>query len=1549
MSASSATLSIAATSASTADGTSGCTPFTFTVTRSGNTTIAASAAWTVTGTAADFTGGVLPSGSVSFAAGQTTQTITVNVAANTVFQASQGFTVTLSKPSANATIATASAAGTILPAPLATLSIAAASAAKADGSSGTTPFTFTVTRSGNTTIAASAAWAVTGTAADFTGDVLPSGSVSFAAGQTTQTITVNVAADTVFQASQGFTVTLSKPSANATIAAATGTTSISNISAASANATGTILPATPATLSIAATSASTADGTSGSTPFTFTVTRSGNTTIAASAAWAVTGTAADFTGGVLPSGSVSFAAGQTTQTITVNVAANTVFQASQGFTVSLSKPSANATIGTASATGTILPAPLATLSIAAASASAADGMSGSTPFTFTVTRSGNTTIAASAAWTVTGTAADFTGGVLPSGSVSFAAGQTTQTITVNVAADTVFQASQGFTVTLSKPSANATIATASAAGTILPAAPAALSIAAASAVKADGTSGCTPFTFTVTRSGNTTIAASAAWAITGTAADFTGGVLPSGSVSFAAGQTTQTITVNVAADTVFQASQGFTVTLSKPSANAIIGTAAAAGTILPAPLATLSIAAASAAKADGSSGTTPFTFTVTRSGNASIAASAAWAVTGTAADFTGDVLPSGTVSFAAGQTTQTITVNVVGGTVTGSSQGFTVTLSNPSSGASIGTASASGVIEANTLIAPTMAVPSGAGQVVGLVLQNPGASALAAREITFGQDFAKGQVPSGQGLVAIIGGQAVAVQMDVKTSYADGSVQTALLTLQQPALAAGAADSVMLALAPAAAAPAVNIAQLTDSSYHLAVDLTLHNADGSTTPFDFDAASLLQKALAAGTVSYWQQGPQVTQVRFSTPVTSSMQLVFNVSLYADGTTCTDVQFDNDLAMTASGGTLTYDAAISQNGQTVLNQTGITQYQYQNWDQVVWSNGAPGVNVQQNVAALEATGLMFNYDTSIGVAASTVAKNAANMAAGIGSTGKPTNAYAILGPGDITQYMSQTGGRPDIGPMPTWDVDWLLTQNASAAGFALAQANAAGSVPWHLFNPATGNYLSLTTNPNLWFDGRGGSSGTTGFTQIYYSSSGFPTPYDPASNWTTDTSHQPDLCYDAYLATGDEVYLDDLNAQASFDELATWPVNRDDGQGLVVNGSQQVRAEAWNLRELAEAAAVNPAGSAEKTYFTQMLTNNIQYLLTETTTNTAGAVSGWFTGDGGDPGTTSPWMEDFMVMSLGLAAGMGVAGAAQVLAWASNWTAGRFLNAANGFNPFDGADYRLAINNATTGANYTTWTQVAQATQAYAATGAMTMSSGSSWSSPSYVPLARAALATEITYTGSTQAIQAFGWLCANQQGAADAAYFETDPTYAIAPRLSDGNLLTLSNIFILNDSAAATTTAPGGNADQLIYEQGSANVTLQGGNGINILFGGAGTASLIGGSGNDYLFAGTGATTMYAGAGSNFMQSGCPSDYVAGATTFDLTPADIANDIIAGFRIGTDHLHVAGDAPGSAALATIIAGASADAAGNAVLHLAATHSVTLQGVAVSQVNNALFS
>ena len=232
--------------------------------------------------------------------------------------------------------------------------------------------------------------------------------------------------------------------------------------------------------------------------------------------------------------------------------------------------------------------PTTQLAIADLAAVKPEGDSGSTAFTFTVTRSGNLSGASTVAYAVTGSganaadAADF-GGTFPAGTVNFAVGETSQTVSVNVSGDTVVESNEGFTVTLSNPG-NATLGTASASGTIqnddVPPPPA-LAISALAAVKPEGDSGSTAFTFTVTRSGELSAASTVAYAVTGSganAADF-GGTLPAGTVNFAAGETSKTVTVNVAGDTTVEADEGFTVTLSNPG-NGTIVKAAATGTIL---------------------------------------------------------------------------------------------------------------------------------------------------------------------------------------------------------------------------------------------------------------------------------------------------------------------------------------------------------------------------------------------------------------------------------------------------------------------------------------------------------------------------------------------------------------------------------------------------------------------------------------------------------------------------------------------------------------------------------------------------------------------------------------------------------------------------------------------------------------------------------------------------------------------------------------------------------------------------------------------------------
>jgi hypothetical protein len=416
-------------------------------------------------------------------------------------------------------------------------------------------------------------------------------------------------------------------------------------------------------------------------------------------------------------------------------------------------------------------------------------------------------------------------------------------------------------------------------------------------------------------------------------------------------------------------------------------------------------------------------------------------------------------------------------------------------------------------------------------------------------------------------------------------------------------------------------------------------------------------------------------------------------------------------------------------------------------------------------------------------------------------------------------------------------------------------------------------------------------------------------------------------------TGNTVYLDALNAQAAWCEDIDYTPSRQDGLGLVANGQDQVRQQAWSLREIDEAAYANPAGSAMGAYFTTLENNNWHWLVSQIPTWTAqeGQAYGYVPGTyGSGAPIVAPWEQDYFVSTAVQAAEMGNQDAVTFLNWEANFIAGRFLNAANGFLPNDGLAYNLVVGTPS-GAPLQTWGAIEQATQAAGDSNGTTFSDNND-----YGAYALQSLAGIITVTQSTAAIQAYGWLLAS--GAPGTADRSADPSYDIVPRLSDGQLLTGNHVMISNDTTATTLTAS--NDDTLIYA-GSGNDTLVGGSGINILFAGSGNDSLTGGANNDYLFAGSGADTLYGGAGSNYLQAG------SGADIFRLALQDAASDIIAGFKPGVDHLQLLGGAGTPAFEASLIAGATSNA-GSAVLHLSAGHSVELQGIGLAQLNTSMF-
>ncbi|MEB3260952.1 MAG: S8 family serine peptidase [Cyanobacteriota bacterium] len=109
--------------------------------------------------------------------------------------------------------------------------------------------------------------------------------------------------------------------------------------------------------------------------------------------------------------------------------------------------------------------PVPAFSITAAQPHQAEGQSGAaTPFHFTVTRHGPTTADSSVSWAVAGSGpapadeSDFVDQLLPSGTLIFAPGETSKTITVSVTPDTLRESIEAFTVTLNNPSPDTTLA-----------------------------------------------------------------------------------------------------------------------------------------------------------------------------------------------------------------------------------------------------------------------------------------------------------------------------------------------------------------------------------------------------------------------------------------------------------------------------------------------------------------------------------------------------------------------------------------------------------------------------------------------------------------------------------------------------------------------------------------------------------------------------------------------------------------------------------------------------------------------------------------------------------------------------------------------------------------------------------------------------------------------------------------------------------------------------------------------------------------------------------
>jgi Ca2+-binding RTX toxin-like protein len=169
-------------------------------------------------------------------------------------------------------------------------------------------------------------------------------------------------------------------------------------------------------------------------------------------------------------------------------------------------------------------------------------------------------------------AADFAGGALPSGLVTFADGELTKTVSIGIAADTVAEFDERFRVKVTAASGGSVIAGSQVELTLknddgTP--PATISMTGpATVLEGTGAFGAaTQIVYTLTRAGDTTGTTTVNLVATGTGAtpangaDFVGGALPNGVVVFLPGQQTKTYVVNLSAEAAFEGNETFSLAL----------------------------------------------------------------------------------------------------------------------------------------------------------------------------------------------------------------------------------------------------------------------------------------------------------------------------------------------------------------------------------------------------------------------------------------------------------------------------------------------------------------------------------------------------------------------------------------------------------------------------------------------------------------------------------------------------------------------------------------------------------------------------------------------------------------------------------------------------------------------------------------------------------------------------------------------------------------------------------------------------------------------------
>ena len=630
------------------------------VTRDGNLDRATTIEYQLVAGTADGSDYTVDDGTITFQAGESVALVEVFITTDTAFEDDETFHFELSNPSHSESSEIMDGQGTITiinddePAQI---NVVGSFAEEGN------EITFTITRVGNLINTNSVEYAISSndaTAGVDYDDTTLTGLITFNPGETVKTITVSTVNDLLYEGNEQLTLTLSNEN--------------SGVVFVNDSATATIIENdAPSTFSM---TPDTVVNENGGT-VTITVYRSGDLSQAGSVDYAIMdGTAinGDHYDISALTGTVNFAAGVGTQQIVININDNEYFSENKQFDIRLTNP-VGATIDSSSEETTVTinnddPAPV--FNVQAANTNFDES---SRSFQITITLDGASDETQTVDYQLlfaTTNQDDFTS--ITSGTLSFAPGQTSKVVTFYPSNDSFYEGNERFSVQLSNPQGGAVVGDDDAVFTIndeedLPS----ISISDAARVEESGF-----LVYTIERTGDLSEELTVSYATeAGTATAGEDYVHALGTAVFGVGQRTATIRVQTLSDELAgESDETVNVRIFNPSSDAEISRATATGRIIDNdddPIISITDVSQNTVEGDGSQ----VVFTITRTGDIDSALSVDYSTSDISATSGIDyVASSGTLSFAAGETSKQVIINVLNDDAYENTESFRLQLSN---------------------------------------------------------------------------------------------------------------------------------------------------------------------------------------------------------------------------------------------------------------------------------------------------------------------------------------------------------------------------------------------------------------------------------------------------------------------------------------------------------------------------------------------------------------------------------------------------------------------------------------------------------------------------------------------------------------------------------------------------------------------------------------------------------------------------------------------------------------------------------------------------------